>query len=110
MKTSTPSPAPAQWEACGLVLRHHREQQNLTCEALGKKIGLSAEQVEAIEAGRHEAFIKTAQPVWWFVRLYARKLGIDLPLNMGQAMQSNPDFSAPVKAIPAFLLKTPPNN
>ncbi len=80
--------------------------QNLSCAAIGKKIGLSTEQVQALEEGRHEAFKKTAQPVWWFLRLYAKKLGMDLPMDTKDPLQAGHTPSMAVPAIPAFLLKT----
>ena len=107
--TPNPSDQAAQWAAFGRVLKHQRELQHLSCAAVGKKIGLSAEQVEAIEEGRHEVFKKTAQPLWWFVRLYAKKLGIELPLEVNQTVRSSAQAPVSAKTIPAFLLKNSPD-
>jgi len=89
----------------GHVLKKQRELQNLSCADIGKKIGLSTEQVQALEEGRHEAFKKTAQPVGWFLRLYAKKLGMDLPMDSKGPFQAGQTPSMAVQAIPAFLLK-----
>jgi transcriptional regulator with XRE-family HTH domain len=107
--TAKPSDQAAQWAALGRVLKHQRELQQLSCAAVGKKIGLSAEQVEAIEEGRHEVFKKTAQPLWWFVRLYAKKLGVDLPLEVNQPMRATGQASVSAQTIPSFLLKNSPD-
>ncbi len=93
------------WTSFGQVLKKQRELQNLSCADIGKKIGLSAEQVQAMEEGRHEAFKKTAQPVWWFLRLYAKKLGIDLPIDSTGPVQAGRAPQGVNQAIPSFLLK-----
>ncbi len=63
----------------GRLLQQARTQQNLSLEAMGKKMRLSGEQLEAVESGDVWYFKNTTQAFLWIARLYAKKLSIDLP-------------------------------
>jgi uracil DNA glycosylase len=63
----------------GRLLQQSREVAGFTMEDLGKKLGMRSEQIQAIEEGNTKYFKKTAQPLIWFARIYAKKLKVDLP-------------------------------
>jgi len=73
---------------------------------------LRAEQILAIEEGNSEPFNKNAQPMIWYARLYAKKLGIELPeLVFMDIKRASGTSSQPLQNIPAFLMakKTNPS-
>ena len=88
------------------MLFEARLKEGLSMEAMGKKLGMRAEQIQAIEEGNTAFFHKSTQPLIWFARLYAKKLRVDLPdlvfnnIELTQRASSQ----APAK-IPAFLMK-----
>jgi transcriptional regulator with XRE-family HTH domain len=96
----------------GLLLQQTREGTNWTIEDMAKKLGLRAEQILAIEEGNSEPFNKNAQPMIWYARLYAKKLGIELPeLVFMDIKRASGTSSQPSHNIPAFLMakKTNPS-
>ena len=75
-----------------------------------KKLGMRAEQIQAIEEGNAAFFQKSTQPLIWFARLYAKKLGVDLPdlvFNHIQRTHRSEARKCRTK-IPAFLMKNNP--
>ena len=96
----------------GRLLQQTREGTNWTIEDMAKKLGLRAEQILAIEEGNSEPFNKNAQPMIWYARLYAKKLGIELPeLVFMDIKRASGTSSQPLQNIPAFLMakKTNPS-
>jgi len=96
----------------GRLLQQTREGTNWTIEDMAKKLGLRAEQILAIEEGNSEPFNKNAQPMIWYARLYAKKLGIELPeLVFMDIKRASGTSSQPLHNIPAFLMakKTNPS-
>jgi len=63
----------------GRLLQQARMQQNLSIEAMCKKMRLSGEQLVAVESGDVWYFKNTHQAFLWIAGLYAKKLSIDLP-------------------------------
>jgi len=89
----------------GRLLQQTREGTNWTIEDMAKKLGLRAEQILAIEEGNSEPFNKNAQPMIWYARLYAKKLGIELPeLVFMDIKRASGTSSQPLQNIPAFLM------
>ena len=91
----------------GRLLHEARKKAGLSMEDMCKKLGMRAEQIQAIEEGNAAYFQKSTQPLIWFARLYAKKLGVDLPdlvFNNIQRTQRLSSQSAP--KIPAFLMKS----
>jgi DNA-binding XRE family transcriptional regulator len=98
MATSNSSD-PEKLSEVGKLLQQARERSERTIEDMAKKMGLRAEQIQAIEMGNPEPFKKNAQPMIWYARLYAKKLVF---MDIKRA-DGNP--SAPIPPIPAFLIK-----
>ena len=97
----------------GRLLQQTRENSNWTIEDMAKKLGLRAEQILAIEEANSEPFNKSTQPMIWYARLYAKKLGIELPeLVFMDIKRTNGTPSQPFQTIPAFLIekKSKPND
>jgi cytoskeletal protein RodZ len=61
------------------ILKQERAKQGLSIEAVCKKMGARVQQIEALESGNEPYFQIKTQPFMWFARLYAKKLGIELP-------------------------------
>lgn len=96
----------------GRLLQQKRESTDWTIEDMAKKLGLRAEQILAIEEGNSELFNKNTQPMIWYARLYAKKLGIELPeLVFMDIKRASGTPSQPIHNIPAFLMvkKTNPS-
>ncbi|NBW54249.1 MAG: helix-turn-helix domain-containing protein [Betaproteobacteria bacterium] len=94
----------------GTVLRIARERAGLSIEAMAKKTGLRSAQVQALEESDSAVFRRNNQEMLWAARLYARKLGLDLPSGIRFVTPTHPKspglFSLP-NTIPAFLMKPP---
>lgn len=91
----------------GRLLHEARVKQGLSMEAMCKKLGMRAEQIQAIEEGNAAFFQKSTQPLIWYARLYAKKLGVDLPdLVFNHIQRSERTSSQAPSKIPAFLLKS----
>lgn len=89
----------------GRLLQQTREGTDWTIEDMAKKLGLRAEQILAIEEGNSELFNINAQPMIWYARLYAKKLGIELPeLVFMDIKRASGTSSQPLQNIPAFLM------
>lgn len=96
--------------AFGEVLRITRERSGVTIEAMAKKTGLRCDQLLALERSDSAAFKYNNQEMLWAARLYARKLGLDMPTGIRFAKPPNNKLSSSVlrpNAIPAFLMKAP---
>ena len=97
-------------KAVGEVFRITRERASLSIEAMAKKTGLRSAQLQALEDGDLTVFKLNSQEMLWAARLYARKLGLDIPTELRYAAsvhkQTMNRFALPA-AIPAFLIKTP---
>ena len=90
----------------GRLLQQSRELAGFTMEDMGKKLGMRSEQIQAIEEGNTQYFKKTAQPLIWFARIYAKKLKVDLPeLVFMDIKRASGTPSQPIHKIPAFLMK-----
>ena len=90
----------------GQLLHEARIKEGLSMEAMGKKLGMRADQIQAIEEGNAAFFQKSTQPLIWFARLYAKKLGVDLPdLVFNHIQRSQRTSSQAPTKIPAFLMK-----
>ena len=98
---------PSMLIEAGRLLREARIKQGLSMEDMCKKLGMRADQIQAIEEGNAIFFQKSTQPLIWFARLYAKKLGVNLPELVFNHVQLNhrTSFQAPPK-IPAFLMKS----
>jgi len=95
----------------GRLLCQARIKRGLSMEDMGKKLGMRAEQIQAIEEGNAAFFHKSTQPLIWYARLYAKKMGVDLPELVFNSIQLTQRASsqAPTK-IPAFLMKKKHSN
>ena len=105
----TPSSAsdPSLLIEAGRLLHEARVKQSLSMEDMCKKLGMRADQIQAIEEGNAAFFQKSTQPLIWFVRLYAKKLGVDLPnLVLSLSQRSTQNATLATSVIPAFLMKT----
>jgi len=93
----------------GGILRHFRESKGWTLAEMSKKLGMREEQILAIEEGKEDHFKKNAtQPLAWFTRLYAKKLGLNLPhlfISDIQRAPSHLQAKNDTQVIPAFLKK-----
>jgi len=93
----------------GRMLRQFRESKGWTLAEMSKKLGMREDQISAIEEGKEEHFKKNAtQPLEWFARLYAKKLGLNLPhlfISDIQRAPSNLQVKSDTQLIPAFLKK-----
>jgi len=93
----------------GRMLRQFRESKGWTLTEMSKKLGMREDQISAIEEGKEEHFKKNAtQPLEWFARLYAKKLGLNLPhlfISDIQRAPSNLQVTNNAQHIPAFLKK-----
>jgi cytoskeletal protein RodZ len=93
----------------GRMLRQFRESKGWTLAEMSKKLGMREEQILAIEEGKEEHFKKNAtQPLEWFARLYAKKLGLNLPhlfISDIQRAPSNLQVKNEAQFTPAFLKK-----
>jgi DNA-binding XRE family transcriptional regulator len=97
---------PEKLSEIGKLLQQARERSERTIEDMAKKMGLRAEQIQAIEMGNPEPFKKNVQPMIWYARLYAKKLGIELPeLVFMDIKRADGHPYAPIPPIPAFLIK-----
>jgi len=93
----------------GRMLRQFRESKGWTLAQMSKKLGMREDQILAIEEGKEEHFKKNAtQPLEWFARLYAKKLGLNLPHLFISDIQRAPSIlqvKNKAQFIPAFLKK-----
>lgn len=93
----------------GRMLRQFRESKGWTLAEMSKKLGMREEQILAIEEGKEDHFKKNAtQPLAWFTRLYAKKLGLNLPhlyISDIQRVPSHVQVKNESQVIPAFLKK-----
>jgi len=85
----------------GRLLKLERIRQGLSIEDLCKKMGTRVQQIEAVETGSEVFFQKHSNPFIWFARLYAKKLGINLPDLM---LSSKTDANTRQKP-PLYLIK-----
>ena len=85
----------------GRLLKLERIKQGLSIEDLCKKMGTRIQQIEAVETGSEVYFQKHSNPFIWFARLYAKKLGINLPDLM---LSSKTDANTRQKP-PLYLIK-----
>jgi transcriptional regulator with XRE-family HTH domain len=56
----------------GRLLQEARIKQGLSMEDMCKKLGMRADQIQALEEGNTVFFQKSTQPLIWFAKLYAR--------------------------------------
>ena len=91
----------------GHLLQQSRVRAGWTIEDMEKKLGMRAEQIQAIEEANTEYFKnKTTQSLIWFARIYAKKLRVDLPeLVFMDIKRASGTSSQPYQKIPAFLMK-----
>ena len=95
----------------GRLLHEARIKQGLSMDDICKKLGMRADQIRAIEEGNAAFFQKSTQPLIWFTRLYAKKLGVDLPDLVFNHIQRSTHKTIPATThIPAFLMKTSEKN
>ena len=91
----------------GRLLQEARNLKGLSIEAMCKRLGMRAEQIQAIEDGDIDYFKRSTQTIIWYARLYAKKMGVDLPeLVFNDIRLSSTTSSHPAQKIPAFLLKS----
>jgi cytoskeletal protein RodZ len=90
----------------GRLLKLERIRQGLSIEDLCKKMGTRVQQIEAVESGSEVYFQKHSSPFIWFARLYAKKLGIDLPELMASSSIGTDQTDA-ITSIkpPLYLIK-----
>ena len=85
----------------GRLLKLERIKQGLSIEDLCKKMGTRIQQIEAVETGSEVYFQKHSNPFIWFARLYAKKLGINLP----DLMLSSKTDANTLQRPPLYLIK-----
>ena len=79
----------------GQLLHEARIKQGLSMESMCKKLGVRADQIQAIEEGYATFFQKTTQPLIWFACLY-----VSSDIQRTQKISSQAQTK-----IPAFLIK-----
>ena len=89
----------------GRLLKVERTKQNLSMEEMCRKMGTRVKQIQAIEEGDTTHFQKHMQPFMWFARLYAKKLGIDLPDLASTSEGTKQADLNPCEELPEFLKK-----
>ena len=90
----------------GRLLKLERIRQGLSIEDLCKKMGTRVQQIEAVESGSEVYFQKHSNPFIWFARLYAKKLGIDLPeLMASSSIGSDQTDANTTQKPPLYLIK-----
>ena len=99
--THPPMNDPNMPHEVGRLLKLERIKQGLSIEDLCKKMGTRIQQIEAVETGSEVYFQKHSNPFIWFARLYAKKLGINLPDLM---LSSKKDANTSQKP-PLYLIK-----
>jgi len=88
----------------GRLLKLARTQQDFSMEDISKKMGVRVDQIQAVESGNTAYFPSTAQPFMWFARLYARKLGVDLPVLVVNTNQGTKrTITGTSQEIPTFF-------
>lgn len=98
---------PAKVIEFGRLLQETRNRHGLSIEAMSKRVGMSPDQIQAIEDGDIDYFKRSTQTIIWHARLYAKKMGIDLPeLVFNDIRRTSATSSHPAQKIPAFLLKS----
>ena len=98
---------PAKVVEFGRLLQETRNLHGLSVEAMCKRVGMSPDQIQAIENGDIDYFKRSTQTIIWHARLYAKKMGIDLPdLVFNDIRRTSATSSHPAQKIPAFLLKS----
>ena len=99
--THPPFSDPNMPREIGHRLKLERVKQGLSIEDLCKKMGTRIQQIEAVESGSEVFFQKNSNSFTWFARLYAKKLGINLPDLM---LSSKTDANTSQKP-PLYLIK-----
>lgn len=99
-------------KAFGQLLRMTRERSDWSLIAMAKKTGLREVQLLALEECDSATFRRNNQEMVWAARLYARKLGLELPAGMCFVARPQAQMRASTQAlthtaIPAFLMKAP---
>lgn len=99
-------------QAFGQLLRIARESGDWSLTAMAQKTGLREAQLQALEECNCAVFRRNNQEMLWAARLYARKLGLEMPAGLSFSMQNpSPTLASTElsinRAIPAFLIKTP---
>ncbi len=99
-------------KAFGELLRMTRERGGWSLIAMAKKTGLREAQLLALEECDCAIFRRNNQEMLWAARLYARKLGLEMPPGICFAMKPQVKVRASEQpltptAIPAFLMKAP---
>jgi cytoskeletal protein RodZ len=90
----------------GQLLHEARIKQGLSMEDMYKKLCMRVDQIQAIEEGNAIFFQTSTQPLIWFARLYAKKLGVSLPDMVSSDIQRTQKISSQAQTkIPAFLMK-----
>lgn len=91
----------------GRILHEARTKQGLSMDDMCKKLGMRSDQIQAIEEGNVAFFQKSTQPLIWYARIYAKKLGVDLSNLVFKNIQHTPrsHTHAPSNTIPPFLMK-----
>ena len=97
---------PSMLIEAGRILHEARIKAGLSMDDMRKRLGMRVEQIQAIEEGNASFFQKGSQPLIWYARLYAKKLGVDLPELLFNNIQRSPGMSVQTaQKIPAFLMK-----
>jgi transcriptional regulator with XRE-family HTH domain len=93
----------------GETLRRAREARGISLEEFSRKTGMTFDQIRAVEVGEESCLRRSAKPLNWYAKIYAKKLGFHDALN-DQVIQSH---SSTLKQthlnlspeIPTFLKK-----
>ena len=90
----------------GHRLKLERIKQGLSVKDLCQKMGTRVQQIEAVESGSEVYFQKNSNSFTWFARLYAKKLGINLPDSVftGGTSQLQMDANSSQRP-PLYLIK-----
>jgi transcriptional regulator with XRE-family HTH domain len=92
----------------GRLLQEARTQKGLSLEAMCKLLGMSQNQIKAIEEGDVNYFKKNTTTLTWHARIYAKKIGVHLPEVVFTGIRRHSTtHSHTAQKIPAFLLKSP---
>ena len=91
----------------GRFLKMERTKRDLSMEDMCRKMGTRVKQIQAIEEGDAGYFQKNMHPFMWFARLYAKKLGVDLPdlALTNSEVTKQADLNA-LEELPEFLKKS----
>ena len=93
----------ADFVAIGSLLLGERQRAEINPDEMARKIGLSVQQLRAVETGDIGAVRGDAKLFLRTVLLYARKLGISINMEKPDTPIEMTEMKRQIQQIPAFL-------